>query len=83
MSHADTPPEIVSAEEDLHAEFMAHENARREELFRIARQMTDIGMKGADPFEPWVARYLERAINATDGDPDALRAYNLRNWKGQ
>ena len=82
-AHFDTPSEIVAAEEDLHAEFMAYEIARREELFRIARQMTEIGMAGADPYEPWVANYLTRAINATDGDPDALREYNLKNWKGR
>lgn len=84
MSHADTPAEIAAHYEDMFAEFVAtYEDRRREELFAIARQMTAIEMKGADPFEPWVARYLERAINATDGDHDALRAYNLKHWKGQ
>lgn len=84
MSHADTPAEIAAHYENMFAEFLAtYEARRREELFAIARQMTAIGMAGADPFEPWVARYLERAINATDGDHDALRAYNAKHWKGQ
>ena len=84
MVHQDAPAEIAQAYEDLFAEFVAtYEDRRREELFRIARQMTEIGMAGADPYEPWVANYLAKAVNATDGDPDALRAYNLKNWKGR
>lgn len=84
MSHADTPAEIAAHYEDMFAEFVAtYEDRRREELFAIARTMTAIGMGGADPDEPWVARYLEKAINATGGDEAALRAYNLKHWKGQ
>ncbi|MGU3456591.1 hypothetical protein ACLBV5_09780 [Brevundimonas sp. M1A4_2e] len=62
---------------------LAYEKARAEELFAIARAMTSINMAGADPDEPWVARYLANAINATGGDDEALAAYNLKNWKGQ
>lgn len=84
MSHADTPAEIAAHYEDIFAEFVAtYEARRREELFAIARTMTAIGMSGADPDEPWVANYLAKAINATGGDEAALRAYNLKHWKGQ
>ncbi len=84
MAHADTPAEIAEAYEDLFAEFVAtYEDRRREELFAIARAMTSLNMAGADPDEPWVANYLTRAMNAVDGDLDALRAYNLKHWKGQ
>lgn len=84
MSHADTPPELANELEDLFAEFVAtYEDRRREELFAIARSMTEIGMGGADPYEPWVANYLAKAMNATDGDLDALREYNLKHWKGR
>lgn len=84
MSHADTPAEIAEAYEDLFAEFVAtYEDRRREELFATARAMTSINMAGADPDEPWVARYLTNAMNATDGDLEALAAYNLKHWKGQ
>lgn len=82
--HADTPPELSNELEELFAEFVAtYEDRRREELFAIARAMTSIGMPMADPDEPWVAKYLAKAIEATGGDHDALRAYNLKHWKGQ
>ena len=60
-----------------------YERARAEELFATARAMTSINMPMADPDEPWVAKYLAKAIEATGGDHDALRAYNLKHWKGQ
>lgn len=62
---------------------LEYERARAEELYAIARAMTSIGMPLADPDEPWVANYLTRAMNATNGDLEALAAYNLKNWKGQ
>ena len=84
MAHADTPPELANELEDLFAEFVAtYEDRRREDLFAIARAMTSIGMPLADPDEPWVAKYLAKAIGATGGDHDALREYNLKHWKGQ
>lgn len=44
----------------------AYEDRRREELFAIARQMTALGLPGADPDDPYIALLLKTGLEATE-----------------
>lgn len=48
-------PEVIA-----HFEFL-----RREQLFRIAREMTDLGLPGEDPDDPYIALLLKTGRAAT------------------
>ena len=48
------------------AEIAAFESYRAQQLFCIARQMSDLGLPGADPDEPAIRLLLETGAAATE-----------------
>lgn len=42
--------------------------------------MTELGMPGADIRDPRVSAFLTHAINQTNGDEEALKAYIAERW---
>lgn len=58
-------------------EIEAFEAIRREELFGIARTMTDLGLPGEDPDDPRIAALLARGFEATSTHDD-LKAWIAR-----
>lgn len=63
-------------------EIIAYERMRADQLFAIARQMTELGLPGQDPDDERVSLFLERAAQETE-DYDELVgwiALNKRGW---
>lgn len=80
MSQPDLPTEVADAYETIFEDYMAFERHRRDQLFAVARIMTDLGMPGEDPEDPKVRNFLDHALTVTTTD-DELRAYILKNWR--
>jgi len=64
------PPDVVAQYEAL----------RREELFAVARQMTDLGLSGEDPDDPRIASLLAQGLEATTTQAE-LRAWLKVNFR--
>ena len=65
---------------DLPEEARRYEEEAFERLVAEARLMTAIGLHGEDARNPRVKRFLNEALDATEGEDD-LRQYILKNWR--
>ena len=63
-------------------EILAYERMRADELFAIARQMTQLGLPGLDPDDERVSEFLERGARETDEVDDLIVwiRVNKRGW---
>lgn len=63
-------------------EILAYERMRAEQLFAIARQMTELGLSGHDPEDERVEAFLEKGAKETETYDDLVGwiALNKRGW---